>query len=213
MKKFLTLLMAAILLIGAAVMPALAGETESAPDQVASATAQAGNGNAPALPQMPGQDSTQNVPQMPGQDSTQNVPQMPGRNSGNGQTAPQNGMPGRGGRNAQQGRNFGNRNGGAADFRNGKPGKLADPDQLLADGVITQEIYDAIIAWLNEKSQTQAAPAAPAGNAEAPAAPEAAQESPALQLLKELLDSGVITQEQYDQLAPGYTAAEPAGNS
>ena len=148
MKKFLTLLMAAILLIGAAVMPALAGETESAPDQVASATAQAGNGNAPALPQMPGQDSTQNVPQ------------MPGRNSGNGQTAPQNGMPGRGGRNAQQGRNFGNRNGGAADFRNGKPGKLADPDQLLADGVITQEIYDAIIAWLNEKSQTQAAPAA-----------------------------------------------------
>lgn len=207
MKKFLTLLMAAILLIGAAVMPALAGETESAPDQVASATVQAGNENAPAQPQMP----SGQMPQAP--DGAQNAPVMPGRNSGNGQTAPQNGMPGRGGRNAQQGKNFGNRNGGAADFRNGKPGKLADPDQLLADGVITQEIYDAIIAWLNEKSQTQAAPAAPAGNAETPAAPEAAQESPALQLLKELLDSGVITQEQYDQLAPGYTAAEPAGNS
>ena len=92
-------------------------------------------------------------------------------------------------------------------------------DQLLADGVITQEVHDAIVSYL-EAQQSQAAAAepaavpdgiAPAEGNEPPAAPEGeAPESPEALLLKQLLDSGVITQEQYDALLPSFSAPTPA---
>ena len=52
---------------------------------------------------------------------------------------------------------------------------------------------------------------APAEGTEPPAAPETeAPESPEALLLKQLLDSGVITQEQYDALLPSFSAPAPA---
>ena len=95
--------------------------------------------------------------------------------------------------------------------------------------MITQEIYDAIIAWMQQQApqaqQNAEAPAegtAPAEGSEPPALPDGtapdgtanAQE----ELLKSLLDSGVITQEQYDLLvsalqAPQAPPAAPAAEA
>ena len=88
---------------------------------------------------------------------------------------------------------------------------------MLKDGVITQEVYDAITAWINEKMQPQAEAAAPAEGADAPALPEGADagaDSEQSRLLKSLLDSGAITQEQYDLLAGAQppAPAAPAAN-
>lgn len=207
MKKTLALFMAITLLIGAAAIPALAEETADAPDQITSATVQTGKGGRGNPQQMPGNGQNSQQPGMPGNGQNSQQPGLPGI----GQNSQQPGMPGNGGRNTQQRKGFGNRNNGMADHKTDKMGKLIDPDQLLADGVITQDVYDAIVSYLNEKAQQQAAPAAPADSADAPAAPETSPESPELQLLRQLLDSGVITQEQYDILAAGFAAPEPAG--
>ena len=225
MKKTIALLMTLALVISAVALPALA--EEPAVDQVTSATQQGGQNSQSAKggrggrQQMPGQNSQ--MPQMPGQNGQNSqAPQMPGQNDQNSQ-APQvpgqNGqnsrMPGRGGK--------GNRQGGftaGTDGQTVKHGKTAVFDRLLADGVITQEIYDAIIAWMQQQApqaqQNAEAPAestAPAEGSEPPALPDgtapdgtaSAQE----ELLKSLLDSGVITQEQYDQLT-GALQAPPA---
>lgn len=224
MKKTIALLMTLALVISAVAIPALA--EEPAVDQVTSATRQGGQNSQSAKggrggrQQMPGQNSQ--MPQMPGQnDQNSQAPQMPGQNDQNSQ-APQvpgqNGqnsrMPGRGGK--------GNRQGGftaGTDGQTVKHGKTAVFDRLLADGVITQEIYDAIIAWMQQQApqaqQNAEAPAestAPAEGSEPPALPDGtapdgtanAQE----ELLKSLLDSGVITQEQYDLLAGALQAPQ-----
>ena len=80
--------------------------------------------------------------------------------------------------------------------------------QLVTDGVITQEVADAILTHVKEQlTQAQTGTAAPAESAEDPA--EAAPEgNPEEQLLKEMLDSGVITQEQYDQYAARFSMPE-----
>lgn len=232
MKKTIALLMTLALLISAVTIPALAEETAGAVDQVTSATqnSQTGRtakGGRGGSRQMPGQNSRTpgngQLPQMPGQNGQNSqtpgngqLPQMPGQNSQSGQ------MPGAGN---------GSRNKGAAG-PNGqavKGGKQLIFDRLLAEGVITQEVYDAITAWMNANTQPQADAAAPAEGSEPPALPEGTEpaegtEPPAqpdsapagmeTQLLKNLLDDGVITQEQYDlylsriQAAP----AEPAAN-
>lgn len=224
MKKTIALLMTLALVISAVAIPALA--EEPAVDQVTSATQQGGQNSQSAKggrggrQQMPGQNSQ--MPQMPGQNGQNSqAPQMPGQNDQNSQ-APQvpgqNGqnsrMPGRGGK--------GNRQGGftaGTDGQTVKHGKTAVFDRLLADGVITQEIYDAIIAWMQQQApqaqQNAEAPAestAPAEGSEPPALPDGtapdgtanAQE----ELLKSLLDSGVITQEQYDLLAGALQAPQ-----
>ena len=234
MKKTIALLMTLALVISAVALPALA--EEPAVDQVTSATQQGGQNSQSAKggrggrQQMPGQNSQ--MPQMPGQNGQNSqAPQMPGQNDQNSQ-APQvpgqndqnSRMPGRGGK--------GNRRGGftaGTDGQTVKHGKTAVFDRLLADGVITQEIYDAIIAWMQQQApqaqQNAEAPAegtAPAEGSEPPALPDGtapdgtanAQE----ELLKSLLDSGVITQEQYDLLvsalqAPQAPPAAPAAEA
>ena len=214
MKKTIALLMTLALVISAVALPALA--EEPAVDQVTSATQQGGQNNQfsrggrGGRQQMPGQNSQNGqAPQMPGQnDQNSQASQVPGQNGQNSR------MPGRGGK--------GNRQGGftaGTDGQTVKHGKTAVFDRLLVDGVITQEIYDAIIAWMQQQApqaqQNAEAPAegtAPAEGSEPPALPDgtapdgtaSAQE----ELLKSLLDSGVITQEQYDLLAGALQAPQ-----
>ena len=123
-------------------------------------------------------------------------------------------MPGKGGKGNRQ-----NKSAAGSDNQTVKHGKTAIFDRLLADGVITQEIYDAIIAWMQQQApqaqQNAEAPAestAPAEGSEPPALPDgtapdgsaSAQE----ELLKTLLDTGVITQEQYDLLVSALQATQ-----
>ena len=206
-----------------------------------------GNGQAPQMPnqngqapQMPGQNGQ--MPQMPNQNGQ--VPQMPGQNdrgtqdTQDNQNSQQPQLPGNNGRGSKRGNRFDSQsNDGTAVFA-GKFGKHLDFNQMLKDGVITQEVYDAIMAYMKEHTPQQqadtAAPAegtAPAENTEPPALPDGATpaegtEPPALpenaqgepagmeeQLLKELLDSGVITQEQYDLLLTKISDAETASET
>ena len=200
MKKTIALLTALALAISAAALPALAEDTGSAVDQVTSATQNSRNGQTAkggrgGNRQMPGNGQ---MPQIPGQNGQNN--QIPG----NGQ------MPG--GNYGRQGKGAFGRNGQAV-----KGGKQLIFDQLLSEGVITREVYDAITAWINEKTQPQAEAAAPAEGADAPALPEGADagaDSEQSRLLKSLLDSGAITQEQYDLLAGAQppAPAAPAAN-
>ena len=215
MKKVFAIIMVLALAISAIALPALAEETTGAVDQVTTATTQTGRGGRGSHPQqMPGQNGQQF--QMHGQNGQ--LPQMPGQNSQNGQ---QFQMPGRGNQNMNQGK------GAAGRFR--KAGMRLDLDQLLKDGVITREVYDAITNYLKEQVSQQADAAVPAEGAEPPALPDGTTpaegaEPPALpdgtapaegskpqgmeeQLLKDLLDSGVITQEQYDLLLTKVSAA------
>ena len=133
-------------------------------------------------------------------------------------------MPGKGGKENHRNGSTAGQNG-----RTVKNGKLAIFDRLLAEGIITQEIYDAIVAWLQQQmpqaqqnAETPAEGTAPAEGTEPPALPdgttpaEGTNEQEAL--LKSLLESGVITQEQYDLLAnalqtPPAPPAAPAAGS
>ena len=205
MKKTLAIILTLSLAVCALALPALAEETAGTADQVSSATqnSQTARGG---RAQMPGQNG-----QMPDQnDQNGQMPQMPDQNDQNDQNSQTSQMPGRS--------NRGGKNG-----KNGHTEKAAKQDlfnQLLADGVITQETYDAIAAWMQAKApqaqQDGTAPAegseppalpegeAPAEGSEPPSPPEGAPDNTAvLQLLKELLDNGTITQEQYDLLAGG----------
>ena len=242
MKKTIALLMTLALVISAVALPALAEEPAGTVDQATSATRQGGQNSQSAKggrggrQQMPGQNSQNGqTPQMPGQNSQNGqAPQMPGQNDQNGQalqTPGQNGqnsrMPGKGGKGNRQ-----NKSAAGSDNQTVKHGKTAIFDRLLADGVITQEIYDAITAWMQQQApqaqQNAGAPAegtapaedtAPAEGSESPALPDgtapdgsaSAQE----ELLKTLLDTGVITQEQYDLLVSALQApqAPPAAQA
>lgn len=180
----------------------------------------------PQMPgqQMPGQGRQQkpgrNGQQMPGQ----NGQQMPGQN---GQQMPgQNGqqVPGQENGSTTQGKGFGG-------LHNGRHGARLDLDRLLKENVITQEVYDTITEYMkknapqqdtaNASAETAPAegsepPAAPAEGSEPPAAPEGAgeaPESPELRMLNELLESGAITQEQYDLLVSKLEAPAGADNT
>ena len=195
MKKTLALLMALMLVISTLAMTAAAEEESTATDQISSATVRAGRG---------GKQQTQNgqMPQTPNQNN-----QVPGQNRQ---------MPGRGGR---QENRFGSQNTPDTNNRTGRLGKHIDLAQLVADGVITQEVSDAITNYLNEKAQQAQQPAAETAegaenteSAEPPALPENVpdgQNTAEEELLKGLLDSGAITQEQYDQLLKKMTPPEP----
>ena len=202
MKKTLAILMVLTLIISAIVLPAMAENTTA--DQVTSATTQiarGGRGQMPGLnnrmPQMPRQNGQNGqLPQMPDQGGQNAQPQVPDRNNSQGQL-----MPGKAGRKGFRSENN--------TFRTDRLEQWLA--QLVTDGVITQEVSDAILAHMKEQiTQSQAGSAAPAENTVASAQPEAAapEGSPEEKLLKEMLDSGVITQEQYDQYAARISVPE-----
>ena len=187
MKKTLALLMTLALVISALALPALAEETNVTTDQTTSASVQTGKG---------GHGSSRQMPQMPGQnDQNSQLPQQPVLNDQNSQQA----LPRMDGRSMKHG---------------GRGGRQQLFDQLLKDGIITQETYDAIAAYLQKNApQQQDSTAAPADEAEPPAAPEGQPEPPEQKLLKDMLDKGIITQEQYDEYMNKLTPANPAGNT
>ena len=206
MKKTISILMALALIVSAAAIPALAEEGAGTTDTVTSATTATGKGGPGGRNQMPG--NGQQSPVMPGN----------GQNSPNG---PQ--FPSTPGSRPDSKSNGQNRSGGK-NHSGKQPTQLFD--QLLQDGVITQEIYDAIINYIKEKApQEQTGITTPAEGSEPPALPDGTSpaegsEPPALpdgvpggteaQMLKDLLDSGAITQEQYDLLLARITGTVPA---
>lgn len=190
MKKIIALLTTLALAISAVALPALAEDAGGTVDQVTSATQNSRNSH-------PGKDGRGGNRQKPGQNSTAPqapdagiTPQAPEQDSQDGQATVKNG-----------------KNGKNASAKKGKAARNDTQlvfDRLLAENVITREVYDAITAWLNSQSGA-AAPAesaAPAENSETVSA-EA-------QLLKSLLDSGVLSQEQYDLLLSGLRSAPVA---
>ena len=248
MKKIFVTMTTLALVLCMAALPVLAEETAGAADTNTAATAtvpQTGTDEGQAagqLPQMTGKAGrngrTGQMPFQNGQNSQ--MPQMPWQNGQNSQMPSQNGrngmqfrFSGRGGRG--MGQDFGGQSG--MDHRKGFGGSQFLMDQLLKDGVITQEVYDAIVAYMKEHAPQQAsaadpadgttqargteqpalpdgagaegfqAPAMPNGAAadgsQAPALPEDTQtqgENTEAELLKGLLESGAITQEQYEAL-------------
>ncbi|MBQ1364672.1 MAG: hypothetical protein IIY60_02550 [Clostridia bacterium] len=163
MKRILTMTLAAALLICALSLPAMAESTETTEttattetttettDAVSSATRNNRNNQAapqqkPGRGQKPGRNGQQ---QMPNQGSQQ--PQTPDQNGQQPQTPDQN---------TQQpqtpGQNGGNRkHDNAKNGRTGKSGAGFDLDQLLKENVISQDVYDAIINYLNSLATLQ----------------------------------------------------------
>lgn len=163
MKRILTMTLAAALLICALSLPAMAESTETTEttattetttettDAVSSATRNNRNNQAapqqkPGRGQKPGRNGQQ---QMPNQGSQQ--PQTPDQNGQQPQTPDQN---------TQQpqtpGQNGGNRkHDNAKNGRTGKSGAGLDLDQLLKENVISQDVYDAIINYLNSLATLQ----------------------------------------------------------
>ena len=129
MKKMFALLMTLMIIISAAALPAIAEEGQDQTDTVTSATVPNGRGNRQGMPQAPGKRQDGQQPQQPGSQ----------------QDGQQSGMP-RGGKNTQKARNGRMHN---ADSRQNQIF-----DQLLKDGVITQEVYDAIMTYLKEHLPT-----------------------------------------------------------
>ncbi len=216
MKKMFALLMTLMIIISAAALPAIAEEGQDQTDTVTSATVPNGRGNRQGMPQAPGKRQDGQQPQQPGSQQDGQQPQQPGSQ----QDGQQSGMP-RGGKNTQKARN--------GRMHNAESWQNQIFDQLLKDGVITQEVYDAIMTYLKEHlptgqpeapSQTDGTgvPALPEGQAPAegetpPALPENPQpeeESAEEQLLKDLLERGVITQEQYDLLCSAMAGKAPS---
>ena len=181
------------------------------------------NGQQP--PEMPGnnqssQDS-QNAPAMPGSDENSQNDQndQNSQDSQNGQKpegGPGNGQ--QGGKKQPKGKP-GQKGEAGQQAPGGEPEKRLDFEQLVKDNVISQEVCDAILTYMKEHApQDQPQGAAPGGEnqtknqqggnvpaqgSEPPAKPEGDQNAPGSmeeQLLKDLLDNSVITQEIYDLL-------------
>ena len=184
MKRILTMTLAAALLICALSLPAMAESTETTEttattetttettDTVASATRNNRNNQAapqqkPGRGQKPGRNGQQQQapnqgsqqPQTPDQNAQQ--PQAPNQGSQQPQTPDQNAQqPQTPDQNTQQpqtpGQNGGNRkHDNAKNGRTGKSGAGLDLDQLLKENVISQDVYDAIINYLNSLATLQ----------------------------------------------------------
>ena len=248
MKKIVALFLTLALLISAAALPALAeGETETT-GQTVSETRQTGRsgpgGQQP--PAMPGNGQNgqggpngQQPPAMPGGGqndqggpSGQQPPAMPDGEQSSQDTQsgqqPGNEETDRSSRDGRQPKGKpGKKDRGGRSTPDGEPEKQLDFEQLVKDNVISQDVCDAILAYMKEhapqdqsretgtteesESQDQRGTEPPARGSEPPAKPEGTQDAPGgmeEQLLKELLDGGVITQEVYDLLLSRLTTAE-----
>lgn len=184
MKRILTMTLAAALLICALSLPAMAESTETTEttattetttettNAAASATRnnrknQAAPQQKPGRGQKPGRNGQQQQapnqgsqqPQTPDQNAQQ--PQTPDQNAQQPQTPDQNTQqPQTPDQNIQQpqtpGQNGGNRkHDNAKNGRTGKSGAGLDLDQLLKENVISQDVYDAIINYLNSLATLQ----------------------------------------------------------
>lgn len=246
MKKMIAVMMALALAVIAAI-PVLAEEAAGTTDSVTSATTSPGKDGHGDMNRK--QDGGQQPPAAPdnGQAAQegQPVPAEPDNSQAaqNGQPSPAapgirpNGKNGRQNQAVPGSRQDGQQSPSAPEGRQtrkaGKTRSAAQSaqlfDRLLQDGVITQELYDAIMDYLkNQPQQSPSAVTVPAEGSEPPAepdgaAPESGGEPPALpdgapemaggpeeQLLKDLLDSGVITRDQYDLLLTRISAPAPA---
>ena len=185
------------------------------------------NGQNPQMPQMPADGQAPQMPdnsqapqmpadgqqtQTPGQDD-QNIPDNGAtQDSQEAQGSAPSGKTVKNGRGGKRG----NRNGGKGSEADVNFRKRLDFDQMLKDGVITQEIYDTIMNYMKDRTPQQQDDTASAESTEPPALPEDSETEPAgmeEELLKELLDGGMITQEQYDQLLTKLGAEETAAES
>ena len=156
-------------------------------------------------PDMNGQSNGQNqTPNMNGQNNGQNqAPDMNGQSNGQNQAPNMNGQG-----NAQNGQQKPDDQNAPKDM----PTRL-DAKKLLEDGVIDEDTYNAIEAYLKENAPEkpeggeqdgQQPPEKPDGeadddSADQPELPEIGGGLDEVQL-KNLLDAGVITQEQYDAI-------------
>ena len=172
------------------------------------------------------------APTMPGSEQGsqdgQQAPTMPGSEQGS-----QDGQQARGGKGGKQSQGRSGKKGrGDRGTPGSRPESRLDLEQLVKDNVISQEVCDAILSYMKEHapqgqpegtapadgaqapaegSEPPALPEgeAPAEGSEPPAKPEGDQDAPGgmeEQLLKELLDGNVITQEIYDLLMAKLTA-------
>jgi hypothetical protein len=185
------------------------------------------------FPTMPGNNQNnqngpdnQQFPAMPGNDQNSQNDQngQNGQNSRNSQKP--SGKPGKGrnGRNGINGQQPPAMNGSN---QNGQPGMRLDFEQLVKDGVIDQELCDKILNYMKEhapqgqpggsvptedsQSPVQSDGNTPAEGSQPPARPEGVQGQQGgfeEQLLKDLLDNSIITQEQYDLLLARITVAD-----
>ena len=173
------------------------------------------DGPAPQMPdnsQAPQMPADGQQPQTPGQDD-RNIPDNGDtQDSQEAQGSAPSGKTDKNGRGGKRG----NRNGGKGSEADVNFRKRLDFDQMLKDGVITQEIYDTIMNYMKDRTPQQQDDTASAESTEPPALPEDSETEPAgmeEELLKELLDGGMITQEQYDQLLTKLGAEETAAES
>ncbi len=217
MKKTIACLMILALLISAIAIPAFADQPPAMP----------GNGQnnqngqqPPAMPaggqNGPNNQNGQQPPAMPG--NGQNGP-----NNQNGQQPPA--MPGnsQNDQNSQNGQQPPAMPGNGQNAPGGEPEKRLDFEQLAKDNVISQEISDAIMAYMKDRAPQAfgdgTAPAQgsepPAQGSEPPAKPEGIQGAGSMEedLLKELLESQTITQETYELLTGLLEASSAATES
>ena len=185
---------------------------------------------ATALAEGPGMDGGQQMsgPQIPGDNEMGQPPQMDGQQPPQGEAPADNGngqAPEMNGQAPQMGEN------GQPPQMNGKGPEdgfgFIEFKDYVEDGTISQETYDAITKFMEENKpdlpegmEEGERPELPEGvkNGEKAELPEGAKEGerPEMKegegpdLLKDLLEAGVITQEEYDTLAAAREANKPA---
>lgn len=176
------------------------------------------NGQAPAMPengQVPSVPDNGQAPQSSEIIQEPVTPAQDDQNTGNSPDGQNRVQSGKHEKNERGGKR-GNRSGSRDANTEGNFRQRLDFDQMLKDGVITQEVYDTIMSYMKDRSPQQQDDSAGAESAEPPALPDTAGGEPAgmeEDLLKELLDGGMITQEQYDQLLTKLGTPEPEAES
>ena len=238
MKKILALLMTLALIVSAVTLPALAESGDQTTDRTVSATRESGQRGPGGRPPQGRPGNGQNNQSGP---DGQQPPTQPGNGQNDqagpdGQqppTQPGNGQDGQGNRNGQRPPKRPGKNARSEQNAPGnEPEKRLDFDQLVKDNVISQDVCDAILNYMKEHApqgqpegntptEGSQPPAKPEENtttegSEPLARPEGDQNAPAgmeEQLLKELLDNNVITQEVYDLLIGMLTPAETTADT
>ena len=147
MKKLLVLLLTIALGISAVTVPVLAEEAGEEPDQITSATTQSQKKHQ----RTSGGEETSETPESTREDQTSQTPDQDSQNAQDSRKSRKSETSGKAGRSQKQEKRSGRKDSGTAGVRIGKSGKHVDLDRLLSDGVITREVYDAIIKYMEEQ--------------------------------------------------------------